>query len=105
MLGYITKFLDAKNERRLKQAKIAVELMQTHLALFSKIAEIQIINSQNKCYGCKHKYEKHFANGGIVTKINQKEPEVVLKPEEISNIINKLKESGNLDNLKEKLKR
>jgi len=66
MLKFITTFLDAANERKLKRVRIALESMQCGIALASKLAEIQIITSQNKCFTCKHKYEKQFAECAIV---------------------------------------
>ena len=65
MLKFITDFLNAKNERKMKQQELSLKMIETSIAMASKIVEMQLAVSQNKCNICVHQFEK-FKEGGVV---------------------------------------
>lgn len=79
ILKAITRFLDARQERKLESIKLTIKTMGHAASLASSMMQML---QQHKCFTCKHKYEKQkpFTEGGVVAPSVQIEPEVILPP-------------------------
>lgn len=92
MLNFITNYLDAKNERRLKSSRLALEMTLAQISIISKVSEMYMVAAQNKCLSCKHKFEKRWSDEKIISAKIQ-EDEVVLSKDMLNNI-QKIKEAA-----------